>query len=105
MRRFIARFALDLGDVFEIKDVFEGKIEKYQIDKKNPEIETITKDYPAAIWMERKIRDEFGINFIDSFDNRPVVKHERFPKDIYPLRKDFNQKEIELSDFMQLSGF
>ncbi len=100
MRRFITRFALDLGDVFEIQDVFEGKIIKHQIDKKNPEIETITKDYPAAIWMERKIRDEFGINFIDSFDNRPTIKHERFPKDIYPLRKDFTQKEIELSDFI-----
>jgi Ni,Fe-hydrogenase III large subunit len=100
MRRFIARFALDLGDVFEIKDVFEGKIIKHQITKENPEIKTIIKDYPAAIWMERKIRDEFGINFIDSFDNRPTIKHERFPKDIYPLRKDFTQKEIEFSDFV-----
>jgi formate hydrogenlyase subunit 5 len=99
MKRFIARFALDLEDFFEIQDVFEGKIIKHQIDKKKPQIKTITKDYPAAIWMERKIKDEFGINFIDSFDNRPVVKHERFPKDIYPLRKDFNQKEIEFSDF------
>jgi len=100
MRRFVTRFALDLGDVFEIQDVFEGKIVKHQINKENPEIETIIKDYPAAIWMERKIKDEFGINFTNSFDNRPTVKHERFPKEIYPLRKDFTKKEIEFTDFL-----
>ena len=99
MRRFIARFAIDLGDYFEIQDVFEGKIIKHKIDKKNPEIKTITKDYPAAIWMERKIKDEFGIKFSDAFDTRPAVKHERFDKNIYPLRKDFTSKSFEFSEF------
>jgi len=99
MQRFVARFALDLGDKFEIQDVFESKIIKHEIDKTNLEIKTITKDYPVAIWMERKIKDEFGIKFIDSFDSRPAIKHERFAKNIYPLRKDFKAKEFEFSEF------
>ena len=33
-----------------------------------------------------------GVKFINSFDTRPLIKHERFPKKIYPLRKDFPTK-------------
>ncbi|GAB6044858.1 hydrogenase large subunit [Caminibacter profundus] len=97
--RLIARFANDLGDTFEIIDVFDKKIKRHKIDKKNPVIETLTKKYPAAIWMERKIKDEFGIHFKGSIDNRYLVKHERFPKDVFPLRKDFNLKNLEFSEY------
>ena len=98
--RLIARFAKENKENFEIIDIFDKSIERHFIDKKNPQIQTITTKYPAAIWMERKIKDEFGIEFIGSFDNRPAVKHERFPKDIYPLRKDFKDKNIEFSEFI-----
>jgi len=97
--RLIARFAKENKDNFEIIDVFDKNIERHFLDKENPQIKTITTKYPAAIWMERKIKDEFGIEFIGSFDNRPAVKHERFPKNIYPLRKDFKDKNIEFSEF------
>ncbi|WP_024790055.1 NADH-quinone oxidoreductase subunit C [Lebetimonas sp. JH292] len=97
--RLIARFARENKDNFEIIDVFEQEIKKTQIDKKNPSVKTITDIYPAAIWMERKIKDEFGINFEDSFDERPLIKHEKFPKNIYPMRKNFTQKNIEFSEF------
>ena len=99
--RLIARFAIDNCDNFEIIDVFDKKTQKHLIDKKNPQIETLTIQYPAAIWMERKITDEFGIKFINSFDNRPTIKHERFPKYIYPLRKDFNKTDIDFSVFQE----
>ena len=97
--RLIARFAKENRDNFEIIDVFDGEIKRNFLDKQNPKIETLTIKYPSAIWMERKIRDEFGIEFTGNFDNRPTIKHERFPKDIYPLRKDFQQKEIEFVEF------
>ena len=97
--RLIARFAKENKENFEIIDVFDKTIERHFLDKENPQIQTITTKYPAAIWMERKIKDEFGIEFIGSFDNRPAVKHERFPKDIYPLRKEFKAKNIEFSEF------
>ena len=98
--RLIARFAKENSDNFEIIDVYDGKIVRDFLDKERAQIPTLTTKYPAAIWMERKIRDEFGIEFIGSFDNRPAVKHERFPKNIYPMRKDFKKREIEFSDFV-----
>jgi len=97
--RLIARFAKDKGSFFEVIDVFDKEIKRYQIDKNNPVLETITTKYPAAIWMERVISDEFGIKFKGSFDTRPAIKHERFPKNIFPLRKDFQQKEIDFASF------
>jgi Ni,Fe-hydrogenase III large subunit len=97
--RLIARFAKENKDNFEIIDVFDKEIKKTKLDKKNPTIKTITDKYPAAIWMERKIKDEFGISFENSVDTRPLIKHERFPKDIFPLRKDFQKKEIAFSEF------
>lgn len=97
--RLISRFAKEKKDCFEIIDVFDNDIKKHSINKQNPKIDTITIKYPSAIWMERKIRDEFGIEFKGSFDNRYLVKHERFPKDIYPLRKDFQLKDIEFSNY------
>jgi len=95
--RLIARFALDNVENFEIIDVFDKETKRQKVDKKEPSIKSLMPKYPAAIWMERKIRDEFGIEFEGAFDKRPLVKHERFPKHIYPLRKDFNKKEIDFS--------
>ncbi|ACM92333.1 hydrogenase-3, subunit E [Nautilia profundicola AmH] len=97
--RLIARFALDKLENFEIIDVYESKIERQSVDKKNPTVKSLMSKYPSAIWMERKIKDEFGIEFEGAFDTRPLVKHERFPKHIYPLRKDFNKKEIDFTVF------
>jgi Ni,Fe-hydrogenase III large subunit len=95
--RLIARFAKETNKQIEIIDVFDKEIKR--VVAKDFQTETITKKYPLAIWMERKISDEFGVRFINSFDTRPLVKHERFPKNIYPLRKDFIQKEIEFSKY------
>ena len=92
--RLIARFALDEN---EIIDVFDEEIKRIKVE--NNQVDSIMNKYPSAIWMERKINDEFGIKFNGAFDNRPAIKHERFPKDIYPLKKDFKDKEIEFSDF------
>ena len=97
--RLIARFAKDKKDCFEVIDVFDKEIKRHIVDKNEPKLETITTKYPAAIWMERVIKDEFGIEFTGSFDFRPAIKHERFPKDIFPLRKDFKAKEIEFAPF------
>jgi len=97
--RLIARFAVDNYEHFEIIDIFDKKIDRQYIDKKNPATKSLSLKYPSAIWMERKIRDEFGIEFENAFDTRPLVKHERFPKHIYPLRKDFNKKNLDFSVF------
>lgn len=39
--------------------------------------------------FEREIKDLFGLQIVDGQDKRPIVKHEVWEKDVYPLRKDF----------------
>jgi len=95
--RFIARFAQELSDRFEVIDIYDKKKIVTPVDKHNPILPTLTRTYPAAIWFERKIRDDFGIDFEQSFDTRPLVHHERFPN-IHPMRKDFN-KAIDFAPF------
>ncbi|BCD67285.1 NADH-quinone oxidoreductase subunit C [Nitratiruptor sp. YY09-18] len=96
--RFIARFAQELEDHFEIVDIYDDKIQKHSLDKENPMLPTLTTKYPAAIWFERKIRDDFGIEFEGSFDSRPLLHHERFPN-IHPMRKYFQSDSLDFAPF------
>ncbi len=97
--RLIARFAQELEASIEIIDLYDKKTIKTTLPLDNMKCESIAKKYPAAIWMERKISDEFGVDFIDAFDTRPLLKHERFPKDLHPMRKNFTKQEINFSKF------
>ncbi len=98
--RFIARYAKETLLGFEIITVYEDEIEKESISFKQPIIKTLAKKYPTAIWFERKMHDDFGIIIEDAFDKRPLVHQERFPKDIHPLRKNFNQDKLAYSDYL-----
>ena len=97
--RFIARFAKEKDEFFEIVDVFEEKTKRQTIAKTDPRIKTLSRKYPSAIWFERKMQDDFGIVIEDAFDHRPLVHHERFPKQIHPLRKSFEKKTIQEAGF------
>ena len=96
--RFIARFAQQLEERFEVLDIFDAKIERHSLDLHNPTIDSIATRFPSAVWFERKMHDDFGIKVTKSFDSRPLVHHERFAK-IHPMRKEFKQKSLELTDF------
>jgi formate hydrogenlyase subunit 5 len=96
--RLIARFCIEKEACFEIVDFFDGATERTCIEKSAPECPTITDKYPAAIWFERKISDDFGIAFGGRFDRRALLHHERFPKDVYPMRKSFGGS-IEFCDY------
>jgi len=97
--RFIARYAKDKGRVFEIITVYDTKVEKEQVYKENPVINTLSHEHPAALWFERKMQDDFGIIIQDAFDKRPLVHQEQFPKNLHPMRKDFYATELEFSEF------
>jgi Ni,Fe-hydrogenase III large subunit/Ni,Fe-hydrogenase III component G len=57
---------------------------------------------PAAALYEREISDMYGLNFISSMDERSFVFHENWPKDIHPLRKEFNVSNKPLfTDYKQ----
>ncbi|SFV69586.1 Formate hydrogenlyase subunit 5 [hydrothermal vent metagenome] len=97
--RLIARYAKDKGKNFEIVTCYDKKIERVLIFKEKPEIETISYQHPSAIWFERKMQDDFGIIIIDAFDRRPLLHHERFPKNIQPMCKDFKEKSLKEEPF------
>ena len=52
------------------------------------EYDSITHIIPAAAWYEREIKDMFGLVPKGHPDLRPLVLHETFPEDFYPLRKN-----------------
>src|ERR1039458_9596912 len=43
-----------------------------------------------ALNYERKIQTFFGLTPIGCRDSRPIILHENWPVDVFPLRKDFN---------------
>ena len=57
------------------------------------EFPSITKDIHEASMYERKINTFFGLEPVGHPDPRPVILHENWQSDRFPLRKDFNGKE------------
>ncbi len=98
--RLIARYAKELDENFEIITVYEDETQRELISKEHPVIKTLAKKYPAAIWFERKMHDDFGIIVEDAFDKRPLVHQERFPKEIHPLRKDFQENVLQEAEYL-----
>jgi len=97
--RLIARYAKECDDYFEVITLFDREKSVDKLDKKSPSMESLTAQYPSAIWFERKIADDFGISFFNSFDTRPLVHQEYFPLKIYPMRKEFRKKELTFSKY------
>ncbi len=96
--RLIARFCIENEENFEVCTLFDEKKEVLYLDKENPTIKSIARQYPAAVWFERKMHDDFGILIEDAFNNRPLIHHERFPK-LHPMRKAFTAKVVTDAPF------
>ena len=54
-----------------------------------PHIPSISRKVPGANWAEREAMDMFGINFINHPEPKRLILPDDWPKNIYPLRKDF----------------
>jgi len=98
--RLIARYAKELGNVFEIITIYENEIRRERVSKENPVIKTLAKQHPSAIWFERKMHDDFGIVIEDTFDKRPLVHQEKFPRKLHTLRKKFQETSIEEDTYL-----
>ncbi len=57
---------------------------KFEIDEK---IQSITKIFPSANWMEREVFDMYGVKFVNHPDLRRILTDYNFKG--HPLRKDF----------------
>jgi len=97
--RLIARYAKDKNDIFEIVTLFDTKIEREEVNKRNPIIKTLSHEHPTALWFERKMQDDFGIIVEDAFDKRALVHQEQFDEHIHPMYKAFNEKTLSFSKF------
>jgi NADH:ubiquinone oxidoreductase subunit C len=64
-----------------------------EIDRENPEIESVIELYKGANWHEREVYDLFGITFKGHPELRRILLYEGFEG--YPLRKDWSNPEIE----------
>ena len=92
--RLIARFAQEQENYFNIITVYDKKIIKENVEKEMPQLISISKKYPSAVWFEQKISDDFGIEILESSTNAILVKHEHFPKEIFPMRKKFSKLSL-----------
>ena len=57
-----------------------------------PEVDSIADLVPAADWIEREMAELLGISFKGRPGTEPLLASEDWPKDEYPLRKDFGEK-------------
>ncbi len=64
---------------------------KVILPRENPEVESVTRVWKTANWLEREVYDMFGI----IFTNHPDLRRILMPADWkgYPLRKDYKHEE------------
>jgi NADH-quinone oxidoreductase subunit C len=60
---------------------------KLQVSEGDPTVETLTRLYGSARFMEREAHEMYGIRFNGNVDLRPILLYEGFVG--HPLRKDY----------------
>jgi Ni,Fe-hydrogenase III component G len=79
----------ELSHIFSLDNERLTVVIRTEIDPSNPSVESISSVLPAANWAERECHDMLGIDFIGHPDPRRLALADDWPKDVYPLRKDF----------------
>ena len=70
----------------------DGSIElslRLKVQKDDPRVPTITDIIPGAVLYEREVHDMFGVDFEGHPDLSPLILPEKWPRNIYPLRKKY----------------
>jgi NADH-quinone oxidoreductase subunit C len=60
---------------------------KVNLDRTNPEIETVSDIWRTAEFHEREVYEMFGVNFLNHSDLRKLILPDDWEG--YPLRKDY----------------
>ena len=64
---------------------------KVVLDRKNPEVESVSSIWKSANWLEREVFDMYGIKFLNHPDLRRILMPADW--DGFPLRKDYQEQE------------
>lgn len=110
---FVAEFCRQEQE-FIVSTLLSNRKEGYYIVisyKTTSEIVTLQDIVYQSHLFEREIADLYGLTIADGRDVRNIVKHEGWPQNIFPLRKEFahgrkleEKNEVESYKFKELSG-
>ncbi len=64
---------------------------KTLLDRKKPEVETISSIVPGAKWIEREIMDILGVKFINHPNPEKFILSDDWNEKEYPLRRDYGE--------------
>jgi Ni,Fe-hydrogenase III component G len=59
------------------------------LDRKNPEIESLSNMFNASNWIEREMHELFGINFLNHPNQEKLISEGNWAEGVYPMRKEF----------------
>jgi Ni,Fe-hydrogenase III large subunit len=91
--RWVAAWGEDAGQQLILNACFEKQsdylVVRTAVDAAHPQLPSQAPFYPAADRVERHIRDMLGVDFEGHPDNRRWTRHQAWPKESFPLRKEF----------------
>lgn len=61
------------------------------LNRKSPEVESVSSIWKSANWLEREVFDMYGVNFLNHPDLRRILMPADW--DGFPLRKDYREQE------------
>lgn len=97
--RFIIASALHTKKGFEILYHFSkddtGLVLNIHVilDKKQPQVESLSNMFNASNWIEREMHELFGINFLNHPNQEKLISDGNWAEGIYPYRKEFKDDE------------
>ena len=64
---------------------------RVKLDRKKPEIESLTSVFEAANWIEREINELLGVNFKGHPELKRLLLPDEWPDKVYPLRSEYKE--------------
>jgi NADH-quinone oxidoreductase subunit C len=64
---------------------------RVKLDRSSPKIDSITPLIKGAEWIERKMHELIGIDFIGHPNLKRLLLPDEWPQGVYPLRQDYKE--------------
>jgi Ni,Fe-hydrogenase III component G len=64
---------------------------RVKLDRKKPQIDTLTSVCEAANWIEREMHELLGIDFKGHPELTRLLLSDQWPDKVYPLRQDYKE--------------